>query len=69
MQGRLPADERHRQVAPRAARAHGADAFAALLDNVVGGGATFTKFKEGLPAWPAAEAAEEEEGDGDEYDL
>ena len=52
---------------PRAARAHGADAFAGLLDNVVGGGASFAKFKDGLPAWPVEEAAAEEEGD--EYDL
>ena len=58
---------------PRAARAHGADAFASLLDSVVGGGATFTKFSGGLPEWPApAEpeaAADDSEGDGDEYDL
>ncbi|KAH8074171.1 hypothetical protein JL720_10727 [Aureococcus anophagefferens] len=57
---------------PRAARAFGVDAFAGLLDSVVGGGATFAKFKDGLPQWPADAAAEEaaaEEEEGDEYDL
>jgi hypothetical protein len=44
------------------------EAFAGLLDSVVGGGATFAKFKDGLPQWPADAAAEEEE-EGDEYDL
>ena len=57
---------------PRAARAFGVEAFAGLLDSVVGGGATFAKFKDGLPQWPAdaaAEEAAEEEEEGDEYDL
>jgi len=59
---------------PRAARS-ALSGGAGLLDSIAGGGASFAKFSEGLPAWPAAaepeaeEPAEEEEGDGDEYDL
>ena len=63
---------------PRAARAFGADAFAGLLDNVLGGGATFAKFPDGLPQWPQDEATETgadgpqepaEDDTGDDYDL
>ena len=67
---------------PRATRAFGVDAFAPALDNVLGGGASFAKFADGLPAWPEAEAAPADDepaaaddadadadADGDEYDL
>ncbi|KAJ1460093.1 hypothetical protein M885DRAFT_22660 [Pelagophyceae sp. CCMP2097] len=54
----------------RAARAHGADAFAAMLEAVIGGEGKFDKFAGGLPAWPAAAAEGAAAGaDGDEYDL
>jgi len=51
---------------PRVAVATGgAAAFGGLLDNVVAGGATFSKLSGGLPSWPAA-ASESSQGGSEE---